>query len=297
MRQNSPFSRNNNQNNKNNNNKCSGQRHNSKQSNGYRRFDDRQRSNSCNNRYQTNSYDRDNRNSLSNREQNKRYPSRDRNKDRNNYDNRNKSRINNIHTKTQNDDPPGIDEYEYTSESSNEDQAILDKFYNANEDTCNSIINTLESNPAWILPMYHCTKLEQNFTKQKPIREIDFLLDSGATLNLLNEDTWNEIKYNNPEINLEKANEILTAANNTTIETIGAVKLELTPERVTNGRSKTQQIFTIYFYVTQCNNNILGTQSFFKEYIETINVNINKLTNTIRDNDITFFMSSTKGYP
>ena len=118
---------------------------------------------------------------------NKRYPS----KDRNNYDNRNKS-INNIHTKTQNDDPPGIDEYEYTSESSNEDQAILDKFYNANEDTCNSIINTLESNPAWILPMYHCTKLEQNFTKQKPILEIDFLLDSGATLNLLNEDTWNE---------------------------------------------------------------------------------------------------------
>ena len=36
-----------------------------------------------------------------------------------------------------------------------------------------------------------------------------------------------------------------------------------------------------------------------KEYIETINVNTNKLTintNTIIDNDITFFMNSTKGY-
>ena len=56
--------------------------------------------------------------------------------------------------------------------------------------------------------MYQCNKFEQNFTKQKPILEIDFLLDPGATLNLnlLNEDTWNEIKYNNPEIHLEKAN-------------------------------------------------------------------------------------------
>ena len=52
--------------------------------------------------------------------------------------------------------------------------------------------------------MYQCNKFEQDFTKQKRILEIDFLLDSGATLNLLNEDTWNEKKYNNPEIQLEK---------------------------------------------------------------------------------------------
>ena len=51
--------------------------------------------------------------------------------------------------------------------------------------------------------------------------------------------------------------------------------------------------------MTQCNHNTLGTP-FFKKYIETINVNTNKLTintNTNLDNDITFFMSSTKGYP
>ena len=91
--------------------------------------------------------------------------------------------------------------------------------------------------------MYQCNKFEQDFTKQKPILEIDFLLDSGATLNLLNEDTWNEIKYNNREIHLEKANKTLTAANNTTIETFGTVTLTLTPNRISNNRNKPQNSF------------------------------------------------------
>ena len=147
--------------------------------------------------------------------------------------------------------------------------------------------------------MYQSKKFEQEFTKQKPILEIDFLLDSGATLNLLNEDTWNEIKFKNPEIQLEKANKTLTAANNTTIKTYGTVKLPLTPDRISNNRNIPQNNFYIHFYVTQCNHNILGTP-FFKEYIETINVNTNRLTlntNTILDNDIIFYMNSTKGYP
>ena len=147
--------------------------------------------------------------------------------------------------------------------------------------------------------MYQCNKIEQDFTKQRPILEIDFLLDSGATLNLLNEDTWNEIKHNNPDIRLEQANKTLTAANNTTIETFGTITLNLTPDKTSNCRNKTQYNFSIHFYVTQCNHNILRTP-FFKEYIETINVNTNKLTintNTIIDNDIIFFMNSTKGYP
>ena len=163
----------------------------------------RQRSNS-NNRHYSNNNNRTDRRKSSHREQNNRHQSKDGRTDGNRYNNNhNKGRINNRETDRPNEDPPGIDEYEYTSESSNEDQEILDKFYNANEDTCNTIVNALESNPTWILPMYQCNKFEQNFTKQKPILEIDFLLDSGATLNLLNEDTWNEIKYNNPEIHLE----------------------------------------------------------------------------------------------
>ena len=147
--------------------------------------------------------------------------------------------------------------------------------------------------------MYQCNKLEQDFTKQKPILEIDFLIDSGATLKLLNEDTWNEIKYNNPEMHPERANKTLTIANNTTIETCGRIAVYLTPERTSNGRSKPQNNFNIHFYVTQCNLYLLGTR-FLKEYIETISINTNKLTinsNTIIDNDITFFMNTTKGYP
>ena len=164
---------------------------------------------------------------------------------------------------------------------------------------CNTVINTLESNPTWILPMYQCNKIEQDFTKQRPILEIDILLDSGATLNLFNEDTWNKIKYNNPDIRLEQANKTLTAANNTTIETFGTVTLNLTPDRTSNNRNKPQHSFNILFYGTQCNHKILGTP-LFKEYIVTIIVNTNKLTintNTIINNDITFFMNSTKGYP
>ena len=122
----------------------------SRESNGNDRY--RQRSNSNNNRYQANNYNRDSRKNSSDREQYNRYNSRDRNNDRNK--NHNKNRIKNIEQQTNNDDPPGIDKNEYTSESSNEDQEILDKFYNANEDTCNTIINTLESNPTWILPSY-----------------------------------------------------------------------------------------------------------------------------------------------
>ena len=109
--------------------------------------------------------------------------------------------------------------------------------------------------------MYQCNKIEQDFTKQKPKLEIDFLLDSGATLNLLNEDNGNEIKYNNSDIRLEQANKTLTAANNTTIEIFGTVTLNLTPDRTSNNRNKHQHNFNIHFYITQCNQNIRRTHS------------------------------------
>ena len=90
--------------------------------------------------------------------------------------------------------------------------------------------------------MYQCNKIEQDFQEQRPILEINFLLDSGATLNLLNEDTWNEIKYNNTNICLEQSNKTLTAANNTTIDTFGTVTLNLTPDTTSNNRNKTHII-------------------------------------------------------
>ena len=144
-RQQSPYNRNNNYNNNNR------RRYNSRDSNRNDRF--RQHS-SSNNRNYSNNNNRDDRRNSSQREQNQRNYSTERRNEANKYNNNNnKNRINNIKSEKQNDDPPGIDEYEYTSESSDEDQEILDKFYNANEDTCNTLINTLESNPTWILPI------------------------------------------------------------------------------------------------------------------------------------------------
>ena len=167
-RQQSPYSRqqspyNSNRNNNNNNR----QRYNSKDSNRNDRNDNyRQRSNS-NNRNHSNNNSRDNRGYSSQREQNNRHYSKER---RNDGNNNSKNRINSVELEKPDNDPPGIDEYEYTSESSDEDQEILDKFYNANEDTCNTVINTLESNPTWILPMYQYQKFEQDFAKQKPMK-------------------------------------------------------------------------------------------------------------------------------
>ena len=146
--------------------------------------------------------------------------------------------------------------------------------------------------------MYQYTSLEKDFTKQKPILKIDFLLYSGATRNLLNEDTWNELKYNNPHLQLTKSIKNLAAAINTKIETLGTINLNVTPERISNSRSNPHPIFNIFFYVTQCNHNILGTP-FFKEYIETIKVKTNKLTIytlTDIDNEIHFFQNTTKEY-
>ena len=95
--------------------------------------------------------------------------------------------------------------------------------------------------------MYQCTRLETDFAKQKPILEIDFLLDSGATLNLLNEDTWNELKNNIPHLQLSKSVRTLTAANNTKIKTLGTINLNVTSERISNSRSNPHPIFTIFF--------------------------------------------------
>ena len=78
---------------------------------------------------------------------------------------------------------------------------------------------------------YPCTNVQnwnQVLLNKKPILEIDFLLDSGAILNLLNEDTWNELKYNNPHFQQTKSTKTLTAANNTKIQTLGTIDLNLT---------------------------------------------------------------------
>ena len=120
-RQNSPFSRNNNQynNNNSNNNKYSGQRHNSRDSNSYHRSDDRQRFVTIDIRqivmieitaiiHQTENKITDSLQEIETMIETIMITAK-------------KNRANNVDTSTQYDDQPGIDEYEYTSDSSNED--------------------------------------------------------------------------------------------------------------------------------------------------------------------------------
>ena len=63
-------------------------------------------------------------------------------------------------------------------------------------------------------------------TISPPHLEIDFLIDSGATLNVLKNKTWNEIeKYH--KIQLKSSTFVLSAAKNSKIKPNGTVKLTL----------------------------------------------------------------------
>ena len=70
----------------------------------------------------------------------------------------------------------------------------MDKFYNANKNACilNSI--TIETNAICILPLHQSSSLETVLTKQKPILEKNFFIESEEILSLFNTDTWYELK-------------------------------------------------------------------------------------------------------
>ena len=58
------------------------------------------------------------------------------------------------------------------------------------------MLSTLCITNIWAPPLTTFTQQTAHHTKTNspPHLEIDFLIESGATLNVLNKDTWNEIK-------------------------------------------------------------------------------------------------------
>ena len=58
------------------------------------------------------------------------------------------------------------------------------------------ILSTSCKSYIWLLPLTIYTQQTLDYTKtvSPPHLKINFLLDSGATLNVLNNETWNEIK-------------------------------------------------------------------------------------------------------
>ena len=79
----------------------------------------------------------------------------------------------------------------------------------------------------------------------QPHLEIDFLLDTGATLNILNTDTWNEIKKNH-KLQLNASTIVLSAANSSKIQSNGTKTLTIYPE-VTESRNLKSTSFTLTF--------------------------------------------------
>ena len=104
-------------------------------------------------------------------------------------------------------------------------------------------------------------------TISPPHLEIDFLLDSGATLNILNNETWNEIKEYH-KLQLKASTFVLSAANNLKLQSNGTVKLNLYPD-ATEKKTLRNTFFTLTFHVTNTKFNIIGT-SFIEKYEDSI---------------------------
>ena len=97
--------------------------------------------------------------------------------------------------------------------------------------------------------------------------EIDFLLDSGATLNILNIDTWNEIEKHH-KLQLKTPTFVLSANNYSKMDSNGKFKLTLYPDLTENKNLKNTS-FTLTFHVSITKFNILGTP-FLDKYVESI---------------------------
>ena len=115
--------------------------------------------------------------------------------------------------------------------------------------------------------MYIPQTTDPEKTISPPHLEIDFLLDSGATLNILNNDTWNEIKEYH-KLQLKASTFVLSAANNSKLQSNGTIKLKLYRD-VTENKTLRNTSFTITFHVTNTKLKVLGTP-FLEKYLDSI---------------------------
>ena len=83
----------------------------------------------------------------------------------------------------------------------------------------------------WLLPLtiYPQQAPDDIKTISPPHHENDFLIDSGATLNVLNNDTWSEIKEYH-RVQLRASTFVLSAADILKKHSSGAVKVALHPD-------------------------------------------------------------------
>ena len=90
--------------------------------------------------------------------------------------------------------------------------------------------------PIWILPHLYKTTVTFPTKETKHDLEIDFLLDSGASLNLLNKSTWDEIQFLNPRLKLKTENQQIGAANGSQLSCYGSIVLNLNSDFMNQGK-------------------------------------------------------------
>ena len=134
------------------------------------------------------------------------------------------------------------------------------------------------------LTMYTPQSPDPRRTISPPHLGIDFLLNSDATLIILNNDTWNEIKEYH-QLTFKASTFVLSAANNsmrrqTAIKRNG--KINILYPNVTESRLLRNTFFTIIFRVTNTKFNILGTP-FLEKYLDSMKCSSHTLE--IQDND------------
>ena len=181
-------------------------------------------------------------------------------------------------------------------------QDTQDEYFNCQEE-CNTptekyILSTSCTRYIWVLPLTIYTQHTPDHTKKisPPHLEIDFLLDSGATLNILNNDTWNKIKEYH-SLRLKASTFVLSAANNTKLQSNGSIKLKLYPD-LSVSRTLKDTSFTLIFHNSNRKFIILGTH-FLENYVDSFRCSSHTLE--IKDGNetkpIKFYDSSTTTPP
>ena len=213
----------------------------------------------------------------------------------------------NTTSNTENADTPNVSEETLLEQQLNDllllelNEDTQNEYFNCQEE-CNTlteeyILSTSCTNNIWVLPL---TKYTQQTTDNKktispPHLEIDFLLDSGATLNILNTDTCNEVKEYH-KLQLKATTSVLSATNNSKLQSSRTIKLAIYPD-VTESRPLKKTSFTFVFHVSKSKFNILDTY-FLEKYVDSITFSSH--TYEIKQNNdiisLKFYDSSTPYY-
>ena len=154
---------------------------------------------------------------------------------------------------TQNTDTKNVSEKTLLEQPFNDlflelNQDIQEDYFNCQEEsitlTEEYILSTSCKSIIWVLPLTIYTQQTPDHTKTISPPHLE--IDSGASLNVLKNDTWNKIKeYHKSQ--LKASPFVLSAANNSRLQSNCTIKLTLYPD---NSQVELD-LYSLYMYQTQ----------------------------------------------